>query len=95
MGCGEIPAELHHVNGDRTDNRIENLKGLTTTCHLRIHDPAAGPAEGATLARPGKGAHHQVNGPGPGQALSMAAIGHLGDRPALIDRAAEELAALF
>ena len=29
---------------------------------------------------------------GPGLALSFAAIGHLGDRPALIDRAAQLLA---
>ena len=41
-GCGEIPAELHHVNGDRTDNRIENLAGLTTACHIRIHDRLRG-----------------------------------------------------
>ena len=34
-------------------------------------------------------------GPGPGPALSFAAIGHLEDRPALIDRAAEELAFYF
>ena len=32
---------------------------------------------------------------GPGPALSMAAVGHLEDRPALIDRAAEELALYF
>lgn len=28
-----IPLELDHVNGDRTDNRLENLRLLCPNCH--------------------------------------------------------------
>lgn len=29
----EIPLELHHINGDNTDNRLENLQLLCPNCH--------------------------------------------------------------
>lgn len=30
-----IPLELHHINGDRTDNRFENLQILCPNCHAQ------------------------------------------------------------
>lgn len=30
---GRIPVELDHINGDRHDNRIENLRVLCPNCH--------------------------------------------------------------
>ncbi|MDD4901532.1 MAG: HNH endonuclease signature motif containing protein [Patescibacteria group bacterium] len=30
---GRIPLELHHINGDRKDNRLENLIVLCPNCH--------------------------------------------------------------
>ena len=29
----DIPLELHHINGDNTDNRLENLQLLCPNCH--------------------------------------------------------------
>lgn len=30
---GRVPVELDHINGDRTDNRIDNLRVLCPNCH--------------------------------------------------------------
>lgn len=42
--CGRAgPLELHHRNGDRTDDRPENLRPLCETCHFAIHARRRGP----------------------------------------------------
>lgn len=34
---GRLPLELDHINGDRKDNRIENLRILCPNCHSLTH----------------------------------------------------------
>jgi 5-methylcytosine-specific restriction endonuclease McrA len=32
-----IPLELHHINGNHYDNRLENLQILCSNCHMQVH----------------------------------------------------------
>lgn len=42
--CGRAGRlELHHVNGDRDDNRAENLCPLCRPCHFAAHGRTPGP----------------------------------------------------
>ena len=40
---GDVPLELHHINGDRYDNRLKNLQLLCPNCHA-LTDNHAGKA---------------------------------------------------
>lgn len=33
--CKQIPVEVHHIDGDRTNHAFENLIALCPTCHAR------------------------------------------------------------
>jgi hypothetical protein len=35
--CGEACTDLHHVDGDATNNAISNLVGKCHGCHLAAH----------------------------------------------------------
>ncbi len=38
--CGAVKSEVHHVNEDWHDNRLENLRRLCRSCHSLTHDRA-------------------------------------------------------
>lgn len=47
---GSIPLELHHINGDRHDNRLENLQLLCPNCHALTDNHAGKSKSLPTLA---------------------------------------------
>jgi hypothetical protein len=34
--CRQVPIEVHHIDGDRTNHTFENLIALCPTCHARV-----------------------------------------------------------
>lgn len=39
VGCGQRKdLVVHHINGDRSDNRLENLIPVCKSCHAKIHN---------------------------------------------------------
>ena len=47
----EVPLELHHINGDHYDNRIENLQILCPNCHSKTPNFRNRNGENTTEAR--------------------------------------------
>ena len=47
---GRIPVELDHINGDRHDNRLENLRILCPNCHS-LQPTHRGKNKGVSFAR--------------------------------------------
>ena len=41
-GCGQASTEVHHVDGDSSNNDWDNLEALTKECHSRITAKEAG-----------------------------------------------------
>ena len=40
--CGAVAFEVHHVDGDPSNNDPDNLRPLCKGCHLSLHDRLAG-----------------------------------------------------
>lgn len=47
-----IPLQLHHINGDNTDNRLENLQILCPNCHSLTDNYCGGNNKGKRHLRP-------------------------------------------
>jgi len=35
--CGRETNQIHHINGNRKDNRVKNLMAICRKCHIEIH----------------------------------------------------------
>jgi hypothetical protein len=46
----ELPIELHHINGNKKDNRLENLQILCPNCHAQTPNYTAKNKKSASLS---------------------------------------------
>ena len=56
---GYLPLEFDHINGDRRDNRLENLRILCPNCHSLTSNHRGRSGRGKPKMRPGAGIGRQ------------------------------------